>query len=438
MLHHKPYYLSYLKLISLYSRNKFKLHNFLTQVNAQYGEKVSYSIPGKNVHFLFCKEAVNTILVKREKDFCKTRYTLELDKLLGKGLLTSEGSVWHKNRKLIQPFFKKQIFQNITADLEHELELHFDRFESSFPQSGRTINLVEFIHSLILSLTAKTLFGLNINEHTREISSGLQLLVDSTRQGNLSKLLFGFITNRKIQEFRNRVEKIILKQDEAEQSKSTNFLSFLLRQSRDHPGCFDHQQIVDEALTMLFAGHETTANVLCWAFVELSHHLNWQESLISNAKSLKQQGLSFEKVREYPNFEKVFLESTRLYPPAWVLARETQKDQSLLGLNFKEKDLVVLPTWFIQRSKSYWEHPDTFNPERFEGKQGTFHDGSFFPFSMGARTCIGRQLATVQSQLILANFFKRFRIKLAQDRPTPVFQVLLRPPSTIMARVERI
>ncbi|NRA46249.1 MAG: cytochrome P450 [Oligoflexales bacterium] len=438
MLHQNSYYHSFIKLIGLYSSSKGDLYSFLQEVNSRYGDKVSCRTPNKSIHFLFCKEAVNNILVKRERDFGKTQYTLQLNKLLGNGLLTSEGKLWQHNRKLIQPFFKKQSLQTITTSLEQEVEDYFDKYTASMGQKSLPINIVEFIHPLILSLTAKTLFGLNIENHTHEISNGIQLFVDYTSQGAIGKQLFSYFTKKKIQRFRQKIEEIMLDQIKHEQDKPTNFLSFLLNQNKEHPGSMGHRQIVDEALTMLFAGHETTANILCWTFVELANHMNWQDRLISSARQFRNQTPTMSEVQNLMDFDWVFMESARQYPPGWVLAREARKDLNLLDIEFNEKDLVVIPTWFIHRSKTYWKQANCFDPERFANKQGILHDGSFFPFSMGARTCIGRQLAHVQANLILANFFKRFRIRLLQPKPEPLFHVLLRPPVSIKASLEKI
>ncbi|MFK7823208.1 MAG: cytochrome P450 [Oligoflexales bacterium] len=437
MLYHNSYYQSFFKIIQLYSYSRGDLYSFLQELNTKFGEKVSCKIPGKNVHFLFCKEAVNTILVKREREFAKTRYTLQLDKLLGKGLLTSEGKHWQKNRKLIQPFFKQQSFHTITKSLEQEVASYLDAFANKMVSNSLRINLVEFIHALILNLTAKTLFGLNIEKYTEDISLGLQLFVDYTSQGSINKNLFSFHTKLRIKRFRQRMTEIITEQIANEGNESCNFLSYLVNKSKESPGSIDRKQIIDEALTMLFAGHETTANVLCWSFVELATEQVLQERLIDQARGFGSISPSLAQVQELKTFEDVFFESLRLYPPAWVLAREVKSDLNILNLAVKKKDLIVIPTWFIQRNKHYWDDPNCFKPERFS-KNPNLHDGSFFPFSMGARTCIGRQLAHAQANLILCNFFKHFKCKLLQAKPQPQFQVLLRPPQTIPVQLEKL
>lgn len=437
MIYQRSYYQSFFKLIELYSRSKGDLFPFLEQVNTKYGEKLSCRTPGKSIHFLFCKEAVTQVLIKNERDFGKTPYTLQLDKLLGKGLLTSEGSHWQHNRKLIQPFFKQESFSLISQNLEQEVRNYLDIFSDQMTSKISTINLVDFIHSLILNLTAKTLFGLNIENYTHEISEGLKLFIDYTSGGSLSKLLFGFHTKSKIKQFRKRIAAIIDAEIASPQEEESNFLSYLIKKSREKPEAINRQQIIDEALTMLFAGHETTANVLCWALVELSCDRDWQNRLIAGAKTVAWDKPSLNQIRSIKDFELVFLEALRLYPPAWVLARSAKRELEVANVCVKQKDLVVIPTWFIQRNNEYWENPNTFNPQRFDCKRN-LHDGSFFPFSMGVRTCIGRQLAHVQADLILANIFKHFMLKLAQPKPNPLFHVLLRPPNKILVHLEKI
>ena len=436
LLYYKPNYQSFIKLIQLYSFNRGDLHRFLSELNTKFGEKVSCRTPSKSIHFLFCREAVNSVLVKKERDFCKTQYTLQLDKLLGKGLLTSEGSHWQQNRKLIQPFFKQQSFLEITKRLEIEVASYLDDFSNKMEVKSVQLDLVEFIHSLILNLTAKTLFGLNIEKHTEDISHGLQLFVDYTSKGSLSKHVFGLYNKIRIKQFRTKMKKIIAEQISSMEDDSCNFLSYLVKKSKENPSTLNSEQIIDEALTMLFAGHETTANVLCWSLVELSTDLDLQEKLIFSAKAFENSNPSLIEIQQFKLFEQVFLESLRLYPPAWVLAREAKNDLNLLDISIKKKDLVIIPTWFIQRNKLYWDEPNYFKPERFSSKH-YLHDGSFFPFSMGARTCIGRQLAHAQANLILGNIFKRFRVKLAQAKPNPQFHVLLRPPEKICINLEK-
>jgi len=200
-------------------------------------------------------------------------------------------------------------------------------------------------------------------------------------------------------------------------------------------------QLRDEVMTLLIAGHETTANALSWVWVLLDRHPDEQERL--RAEVVAATGgrpPTVEDVPQLPRLKAVIQETLRLYPPVWMFDRRALGPDDLGGTRVAKGDLVIFCPYAIHRLPELWSDPDAFRPERFEaGREEQKNKFAYLPFSAGPRTCIGNSFAMIESQIIMGTLLSRFRTRLADPAPiTPHPRVTLRPSRPVMLRLEAL
>jgi len=205
-------------------------------------------------------------------------------------------------------------------------------------------------------------------------------------------------------------------------------------------GSMGDEQLHDEVMTMLIAGHETTANALTWAWVLLDLHPEEQERLRLEIREVT--GGEAPTVDDLPRLARlrmVFLETLRLYPPVWLIDRRAIQADRLGETSIRPGNLAIICAYAVHRLASLWPEPETFRPERFEpGKEQQKNKFAFLPFGAGPRMCMGMSFAMMESQIILGTLLNRFRIRVenaAEIRPKP--KVTLRPDRPVLLRLEK-
>ena len=200
------------------------------------------------------------------------------------------------------------------------------------------------------------------------------------------------------------------------------------------------QQILDEALIIFVAGHETTANSLAWTLYLLRHQQKHIALIGEEAKEVQKRPLSIKSLMEADYWQKVIQESLRLYPPAWILDRTALNDEEINGVEIKKGDLLGLYTYGAHRSSKYWNDVNDFDPERFEkSRVKQRHNYAFFPFGGGPRLCIGQHFAIMEMQLALYSLLTKFKFDaLTEDHPVLQPLITLRPKGGIPMKIKLI
>ena len=198
------------------------------------------------------------------------------------------------------------------------------------------------------------------------------------------------------------------------------------------------RQVRDEAMTLLLAGHETTASALSWTWMLLAQHPEARQRLFDEVdEALGGRLPAFDDLRALPYARAVLAESMRLYPPAWAVGREAARDVSLApGVDIKKGETVLFAPLYLHRDPRFWDEPEAFQPERFLGKSER-HKFAYVPFSAGRRGCIGEQFAWAEGVLVLATVARRWRLDLAGPAPGMFGSVTLRPATPLQMTAHR-
>ncbi|SFR33204.1 hypothetical protein SAMN04490243_0631 [Robiginitalea myxolifaciens] len=343
-------------------------------------------------------------LQKNWKNFTKTSIqTQDVARYLGKGLLTSEGELWRRQRKLIQPgFHKKQLdklYQTVSSTIARELV--------DLPEAGQ-VDVYPLFGKLAFRVVVEALFSGAVGEAEIEAlrestESNQQMLVRQLRQPYLQWYFenFGVIRRQLNQTQRSReVLREIIRRRQAETSDHGDLLDMLLQARYEDGGAIEEEQLIDEILVLFVAGHETTANALSFTAQLLAENPAWQEAIRSEAGRNPGPGSITEQV---------LLESMRLYPPAYFIDRKNLTADTAQGFDIPEQTDLLFSVYEIHRHPDFWEDPDTFRPERFAPEAGKAPP-HFYPFGAGPRKCIGAYFAMMEMTLVLQQLLGKYQL----------------------------
>ncbi|MCA9073096.1 MAG: cytochrome P450, partial [Planctomycetaceae bacterium] len=364
-------------------------------------------------------------LVHQNRAFQKHYAVKLLQPVLGNGLLLSEGSFWLKQRRLVQPAFA----QSFTDQFRIIIKKHGEELLARWRKTS-TRDLHRDMTDLTVTIAAEALLGVDVPAELETIRQSLEVIHhDFEHRFQAAIPVPAWIPtpgNRKlrgaIRDLHLVVDRIITQRAQ-QPGKRTDALSLLL-QARDENGAtMSHRQLRDEVLTLLLAGHDTTANALTWSLIALSQHPDLAEDL---ATSRNANAARF-----------VLLESMRLYPPVYVFGRECLQRCQLGPLSVRPKETVLLCQWLVHRDVRFFDDPLEFRPSRWENDlERRLPAYAYFPFGGGPRICIGKDLALLEGTLLLDLFAREFRLALTSSRlPEPWPTVTLRPKYAVPVKV---
>jgi cytochrome P450 len=405
---------------------------------------------GLNPICVFDPKLVEQVLVTRATRYGKnTPGYQRLSDLLGQGLLTSQGELWRRQRRIAQPLFKKSSLRGFGAIISEEAEAMAARWAAS-AESGEPRDAAHDMGELALAVVGRALFSSDMSGPT---SAALSQALEDALAHYISRLttpLPGWQhlptrVNRRgwraARYLRTFVADLIAARRAAgaDQAAGSDLLGLLMKAS-DAEGGIPDELIQDECLTMLLAGHETTANALAWTLHLLARHPAARERLEAelDAALPEARAATLDDMDALPFTWQVLQESMRLYPPAWVIARSVEEHDELGGYSLRPGSFVLLCQHAIHRHPELWEEPAAFRPERFapEGERAGLPRFAYFPFGGGQRLCLGEGFARQEAVLVLASLARRFRLELLEPgEPELVASVTLRPGAGVRARV---
>jgi cytochrome P450 len=406
---------------------------FLTRTAREYGDFVPYTFLGGRTYLVNSPEIIDSLLTTRYREFIKTigLRTRLMRRLLGSGLVTSEGDFWARQRRLAQPAFHRQRI----AAYGEVMVTYAERMLRNWT-AGETRNIHDEMMRLTLEIVAKTLFDAEIAGEAGEAGAALELLMQyfPASQWTLSAFIDGLLptpgairARKAIRRLEGIVFRVIAERRESGRDRG-DLLSTLLH-ARDEDGSqMTDGQLRDEALTFLFAGHETTALALTWTWYLLSQNPKIAEKLQTElATVLDGRAATVADLPRLCYAEQVIKESMRLYPPVWGIGRETTRECEIGGHRVPKGAQILLSQWVTHRDPRFWDRPELFRPERWS-EDGPPPRLAYFPFGGGPRGCIGQSFALMEAVLILATIARRFRLALAPGHPVePWATMTLRP-----------
>ena len=406
----------------------------LTMVHRKYGDFVRTRLP-LQLYFVADPRAIEEILVKKADAFRKDRVARLLSRVVGNGLLVNEGESWRRQRRLVQPAFHHQQLQSYAALMVGAIERALAGW-----RDGETRDVHADMMAVTLDIVAESLFGTDVSAAAGDIGRIIGELMEEF--GKVLGLAARFQppawvptpTNRRLRRTKHRIDALILGIiDARKQSQATrdDLLSTLIRARDEAGGQMTDDQVRDEAIILFLAGHETTALALTYALYLLATHPEQQARLgdeLDRVLGGRSPGLG--DLDKLAFTEAVVLESMRLYPPAWGIARESLTPVEIAGYAFPKGATFVMSTWAVHRDARLFDDPTAFKPERWQNDlQRRLPRFAYFPFGGGPRVCIGNRFAMMEAKLVLARAAQRFRFE-----PTPATAIQLFPSVTLRPR----
>jgi cytochrome P450 len=405
---------------------------YMRELASTYGDVVYLKLLRGEAFLLAHPDAIEEVLVKKKRSFRKARGTRALAPLLGNGLLVSEGDFWRRQRRLAQPAFHKERIGAYGAIMTEAGDRMLAGWKAGVPIDAR----LEMMR-VTLDVAGRTLFNADVLDEASTVGDSLEMALAHfdwwSASGFLVPLWMPFKPNRRFWRARRELDKIvydIIRERRAGGDDPGDLLSMLLS-ARDEDGSgMSDQQVRDEVMTLLLAGHETTANALTWAFVLLAQHPDVDARLAAEARRVApDRNPTPADVPQLAYADMVVKEVLRLYPPAWIINYEATEDTTISGYPIRRGTTVFLSQWVTHRDPRWFPEPDSFRPERWgtaEIKQMPHF--AYFPFGGGERMCIGRSFALLEAALLLAQISARYRLVLQSGQEVaPEPSVTLRP-----------
>lgn len=362
-------------------------------------------------------EIAQYILVKNQRNYNKSKFqSVYLSKYLGKGLLTSDGDFWLKQRRLIQPAFHKQKMNQLVDNMNKTITAEVDNLDEN-----NFFDVFPAMSQLAFNVVAKSLFEFSISEEKLHrikfiIEEVQKFLVKEIRLPH--KALWFSLSGQvrkhlNLAEENNNIIQEIIEGRNASNEEYNDLLNMLMETRYEDTGeSMSMQQLIDEIKVLFIAGHETTANALTFTLHFLGRYPEIQQKIFDEITKIESHTDNvIEQLQKMTYTNAVLNESMRLYPPAWITDRENVEDDSLTEFKIKKSTLIGISFYELHRNPKYWDNPDQFIPERFLGEQKKKSMQYFYPFGAGPRMCIGTGFAIYEMCLTISQIVKKYEIK---------------------------
>jgi cytochrome P450 len=371
------------------------------------GDVARYRAGSEEAFLLNQPDLVRHVLAEGSANFTKDTFVnANFREWLADGLLVSEGERWRRRRQLVQPAFHRERLSAFAGAMVEATVRITDRWQQ-FIETGEPMDLAAEMGTLTLLITSRVLFGVDLAHR----ADGIGRTIAEGMRGIISPHQDGFRTGR--QKLLALVADIV-DQRRRDRTDHADVVSMLI-EARDASGRgLTRDEILEEVVTLLLAGHETTANALAWTWVLLiSHPWAMRELQAELDAVLGGRCPLVADLPLIPYARMVFEESLRLYPPAWILGRRALSADVIGGRQIPAGSVVAISPYLLHRHPEFWPDPDRFDPTRFAPESAAVRRPfSFLPFGGGPRVCIGRALAMTEAQLVIATIASRFRFEL--------------------------
>ena len=429
----------------------------ITELTAEYGDYAYFSVGGRKLCIVNDPETIRRIVVTDNAQFTKSHGLAGVKAALGDGLLTADGPLHTRQRRMIGPVFHAQQVKAYAADFVAQAARLADTWHD-----GQTLDLNQAMTELTLRVVTKSLFDTELEAEVGPIGQDMHALVSMFERINnpLAALMnkLPLPSNRRFKAALARLDARILGMIAARQAEATgddgdatkdarfDLLSLLLmaRDAHGHgvttaddgtePQGMSQRQVRDEAVTLFMAGHETTANALIWTFLLLAEHPEADTALAAElAEVLQGRPATADDMPRLKYARAVIAESMRLRPPAWVIARLTAHPYAVGPYRVPAGTTLLMSQYVVHRDPRWWPDAEAFRPARWlapaaasDGRERPKY--AYFPFGGGPRSCVGEPFAWLEAITLLATLTQRWRLDRADTTPVELFPTItLRP-----------
>jgi len=415
---------------------------FLDEVARRYGPVASWRMPRSRFWFVDDPELIDTILTANGSVVVKSRGFRRMRRLLGQGLVTSDEPLHLRQRRLVQPAFHRERIAAYASTMIAAARAAADALED-----GSVVALDALMSRLALRIAAATLFSADVDDAADAIGRALTATLDAFPSSlavyaELLDRLPWYPSTRRFASARAALDAVIyrlIEERRRDPGDRGDLLSILLG-ARDEDGRPMPDELVrDEALTLLLAGHETTANALAWSWDALARHPEAEARLHAElAEVVGDRDAAPGDVPSLRYTRDVVAEAMRLRPPAWILGRRVARPFRLGAWELRPGSVILISQLVTHRNPRFWSQPEAFRPERWSnGETAALPRGVYFPFGGGTRMCVGEGFAWTEAVLVLATLARRFRFRHVDPAPLPLAPlVTLRPGRPLLMAAE--
>ncbi len=413
---------------------------FMTRTAREYGDIAYWEELDGPMYQLNHPDYIEQVLVQNNQNYIKGEgFQHILGPVLGQGILNSEGAVWRRNRHLIQPAFHPKEIQRYSTMMTDFTEEELDTWED-----GETRLVHEDMMEVTLKIVARALFGVDIDDEVDTIGSALEEFMVGTE--NLANFILPpsvpTPSRMRIKDAREKLDSVVYRmiRERRNDADGEGVISTLLSATDEHGNTMSDEQIRDEVVTLLLAGHETTALSLTLTMYALAQYPEVEEKLVAELDEvLDGETPTMDDLSDLTYTEQVVKESMRLYPPVPGIVREATKPDIIGGYEIPAGATVQMNQWVVHRDPRWYDDPRAFRPERWTDEfEKSLPKLAYFPFAAGPRRCIGDRFAMLEARLLLATIYQQYHIELTPEAELDLMATITaRPKKEIPMTVHR-
>ncbi len=407
--------------------------DFLSKRMDEFGGTYSpYLSPKLNAIVTRDADFISYIIKENHRNYKKSDYFGKTSiEFFGNGLLFSNGDYWLKQRRLIQPAFHREKLQG----LYHLIIKTIDNYLNKMPV-GDAVDVYPLMHELAFRIVVNSLFDINLSEEKLQsiatIFTDIQSFFIKDTSVPVRRILYPFTQEKK--RFLKKTVQLreifttIIRERKQNSEPKNDLLDMLIHSKYEDTGeGMTEDQILDEVLILIFAGHETTANALSWLLYLVANDTTIQQKIKSTSSNTTvEQSIQNEYIKSCIN------ETMRLYPPAWIVERAALEDDGFGGFTYPKNMLMISFIYGLHHDKNFWKDVEKFYPERFIEQPDLVKSKYFYPFGAGPRMCIGNNFAMAEMCFFVHQFFKQFTLTPTTQVPKKIPLITLRPDKVIL------
>lgn len=410
---------------------------FMDRAWREVGDCYEFRVPGERIKVVVHPDDVEAMLLQRRHKYIKGASYEQFRRFVGLGLVTSEGDLWRRQRRVIQPSFHRETIRQFGAQMVGKTDRMLERWAQH--HLAGVFDVHDELMRLTLEIIAQTLFQLEFGDgegqiSTRVFSDSITMMVGRITAVVEAPSWLPTAGNRKLARALDSLERVIAQIIATRRrggEDHDDLLGALLR-ARDEDGKpIEDKLLRDEVVTMFLAGHETTAVALGWTLWLLTQQPEVCARMVAEIDAaLSGSTPTVEDLQKLPYVKQVFYESMRVISPVWGGARNCiERDTLGKGFVVEPGERVMNLIWLTHKHPEFWPDPERFDPDRFEPQRfAAQHKFAYMPFAEGPRKCVGEHFATMESILVITRIFQRFELSAAPGfSPQMDFQLTTRP-----------
>jgi len=408
------------------------IFQFASDLSRDYGDVLHYRILGRNVFHFRLPEHAHEILATKSKVLRKSRKRA-FRRVLGGATFTIDGEAWASRRRIMQPIFQPHVLERFKRVVLRQSQSVFDMLQ------GPEVNISSAMSQITLMSIAEALFGRStvtvVDELQRAIATMEEVATKQVTNPFSFPLFIPTPDNRLLRSALRSVHGIagqFIEECKSRGESEDNLVSLLLRATNEKHGiAITEREIRAEAISLMFAGGESTAAALSWAASLLAQHPDVLDKVYKEIVHIAGAGpLLPQHAQDLHLTESVFKEAMRIHPPVPILTRRASETVQIGEITIPRGSLVLVFIHAMHHDERWFRNPDNFQPERFSPSRAEeFVENSYMPFGAGPRACLGKGFAMMEGPLVLADLIRRYSFTLSPSKgpPVPEFQINMRP-----------